>query len=250
MSFASSLLMPEFSSLSRFPRSQKSPFPDFICDRIPIGSESRVLDIGCREGANALDIATRTGARLIGVDEDPALVRKAVLARRYMEEDSANAVFFAECPETLPFSERTFDVVYCDRFQDTANDPEVLARSMAGLVKDDGAVVLSYLYLRRDAVDCHGELGEWLGEANRAPLLSDLVSLFEAEGMVLEHFQPMDDYLSAYVESMFWSSMLESGRSSEGAWGNRLSRTSACSLLKAIDEREIGYAALLLRREG
>lgn len=249
MPFAAHLRIPESSSISLFPRSQQSHLSELICGRLRIGEGDRVLDIGCRGGTNALDIAKRSGAQVIGVDEDQALVRQAIQARKNLEDPRVNTQFFSECPEQLPFANQGFDVVYCDRFQDTANDLDSLAGSMVNLVKRDGALVVTALYLRRESVDCETELGEWLGKSHMAKLLGDVITLFESRGMVLDNFESLDEYLSAYIESMIWSSLLDPDLAYENVWGNRLSRPSACSLLKAVDNRDIGYAALVLKHD-
>ncbi len=249
MPFAAQLRIPESNSLSLFPRSQQSHLSEVACERLDLSERSRVLDIGCGKGANALEIARRTGAQVIGVDEDASLIVQANQARRNLENAELRALFFSESPEQLPFAERAFDLVYCDRFQDRSSDLERLSGTMVDLIKDDGSIVLSTLYQRRDVLGCRSELREWLGDSHVACLLGDVISRFEGRGMLLDHFMPLDEYLGAYIESMIWSSLLDEENEQECAWGNRLSRPSACSLLKAVDNRDIGYAALVLKKE-
>lgn len=249
MPFAAHLRVPESSAFALFPRSKQTHISEIVCDRLEIGIGSRVLDIGCGNGANALEVARRTGAQVIGVDEQPDAVREAIQARHALDDFQPNTQFFAERPEQLPFADRAFDAVYCDRFQDTANDVDVLADSMVNWVKEDGSIVLTALYQRRESVDCEKELCEWLGDSHGATLLGDVLSLFESRGMVLDHFESLDEYLGAYIESMIWNSLLDPDVVRDGGWGAKLSRSSACNLLKSVDNRDIGYAALVLKRE-
>lgn len=238
---------PSLSSL--FPSSQRSYLADLLVDRLGVTRDCSVLDIGCRDGSNTLEIACRTGAKVIGVDENPVSVRKAIQARRNKEDPMAVAQFFAERPEVLPFADNAFDFVVCDRFQNTANDLDLLAKSMIDFVKLDGVIVVSALYLRRERVECIGALNEWLGDSHMPNLLGDVIALFESRGMVLNHFEPLDEYLAADIESMIWGSFLEPNFECENAWGKQLSRSSAGSLLKAVDNRDIGYASLVLKFE-
>lgn len=60
-------------------------YHDFFVDRIRAGE--RVLDVGCGYGAVAYSIATRSGARVTGIDLEPANVEMA--RRRFRHPDLA-----------------------------------------------------------------------------------------------------------------------------------------------------------------
>ena len=61
------------------PKHRHMRYHDFFVARI--GSADRVLDIGCGNGAVAWDIATRTGASVVGIDIEPRKIAEA--ARRH-----------------------------------------------------------------------------------------------------------------------------------------------------------------------
>jgi SAM-dependent methyltransferase len=70
-----------------------------LLDRADVGSETRVLDVGCGAG-DALTVARRRGARAVGVDRDPPPTADGVVrgdATALPVRDGAVDVVLAEC---------------------------------------------------------------------------------------------------------------------------------------------------------
>lgn len=89
----------------------------------PIGSDARVIEVG--SGAHGLIFYFGSGP---GVGVDPLAVSYGRLFPGWQR--SAKTV--AACGESLPFADRTFDVVLCDNVVDHAESPQ---RIMGELVR-------------------------------------------------------------------------------------------------------------------
>lgn len=70
----------------------------------------RILDIGCGLGGPAIEMATRHGAKVVGIDLEAPLIEKAreAAAEKGLE---ASCRFQRVKPGPLPFEDRSFDVV-------------------------------------------------------------------------------------------------------------------------------------------
>ena len=86
---------------------------------------SWVLDAGCGAG-RFLDIATRTGARVVGVD-----LSSAVDAAATTLADRTNLDLVQARIDRLPFRAGAFDSVYCIGVIQHTSDPEACVRSLA-----------------------------------------------------------------------------------------------------------------------
>jgi ubiquinone/menaquinone biosynthesis C-methylase UbiE len=96
---------------------------------LPEAQPTRVLDVGCGDGALARDLAERTGGRVIGVDLSFKRVGRAA-GTLPLAQASAYA---------LPFESRAFDLVVCTDLLEHLDEPE---RAMAELVRVSSAHVL------------------------------------------------------------------------------------------------------------
>ena len=84
-----------------------------IAERLRIGPDSRVLDIGCGAGGPSLALIERTGCRLTGLDAEAAgiLHAQAHASGRDLADRATFAV--ADCSGPLPFPGDSFDAVLC-----------------------------------------------------------------------------------------------------------------------------------------
>lgn len=79
----------------------------------PLTADQRLLDIGCGTGAQTLDLARATEARIVAVDNHPPFV--AQLARRAAEQGlSARITAQVADMTALPFPDGAFDVLWCE----------------------------------------------------------------------------------------------------------------------------------------
>ena len=84
------------------------PFEDLLVEAVPVGSGSRVLDVGCGTGAVTLATARRVGAQgwCVGVDISEPMI---AAARARAELESTPASFIHADAQTHAFGPATFD---------------------------------------------------------------------------------------------------------------------------------------------
>jgi ubiquinone/menaquinone biosynthesis C-methylase UbiE len=103
-----------------------------------------LLDVGCGDGALALELAHR-GAVVTGLDADPAMI---VAARRRGEASGTQLRFVEGHAERLPFEDATFDRVIAVAVLCLVGDAGRAIAEMARVLKPRGQLVI-------------GELGRW-----------------------------------------------------------------------------------------
>jgi ubiquinone biosynthesis O-methyltransferase len=103
-----------------------------------------ILDVGCGDGAFALELAER-GAAVTGIDASSAMIDAArTRARRH----NAEIDFQVAQAEQLPFPSEQFDVVTAITILCFADDPAPVLREIARVLRPGGRLVI-------------GELGRW-----------------------------------------------------------------------------------------
>lgn len=175
------------------PRGWGAPLHAAVLDATAVGPGSSVLDLGCGAGAFARAAADR-GARVTGIDTDPAAVGRAAVA----VPGADFAVGSAEHPPPGPF-----DVVALVQLLMHVADP-VAVLTAAGRAGQDGgraragAVVAATVWGREQECDIRvfGEaLAPWLGarpgQDGRPPVTDPdrLRSVAERAGLVVERLE-------------------------------------------------------------
>lgn len=106
-----------------------------VLERVPVGPNSRVLDIGCGAGRFCRIVADR-GARISGLDATPALVE---IARERIPDGD----FAVGDMEDLPWPDESFDLVTgFNSFFIAANIVDALAEARRA-VRTEGAVAMT-----------------------------------------------------------------------------------------------------------
>jgi SAM-dependent methyltransferase len=102
-----------------------------------------VLDGGCGAG-RFLEVATRSGARVVGVDLSDAVdaVAKTLADREGLDLVQAKI-------DQLPFRPGSFDGVYCIGVIQHTSDPEACVRSLGRAVRNGGKIALTTYERRR-----------------------------------------------------------------------------------------------------
>jgi SAM-dependent methyltransferase len=102
-----------------------------------------VLDGGCGAG-RFLEVVTRTGARVVGVD-----LSDAVDAARSTLADRPGLDLVQAKIDALPFRQGAFDAIYCIGVIQHTSDPEACVRSLARAVRDGGKIAITAYERRR-----------------------------------------------------------------------------------------------------
>jgi 2-polyprenyl-3-methyl-5-hydroxy-6-metoxy-1,4-benzoquinol methylase len=102
-----------------------------------------VLDAGCGAG-RFLDVATRTGATVIGVD-----LSDAVDAAASTLADRGNLDLVQARIDALPFRDGVFDGIYCIGVLQHTSDPEACARALGRALRPGGRIAITAYERRR-----------------------------------------------------------------------------------------------------
>lgn len=99
---------------------------DRIIDVINLGAGSRVVDLGCGEGAFLARVRRASGADCLGVDIDPAVIEAA--RARYEQELGDSFRFLQADAATSPLPKASFDLAeslgYIAWYATTSNQDE------------------------------------------------------------------------------------------------------------------------------
>lgn len=94
---------------------------------------SRVLDVGCSSGTLARPLCEK-GCTVVGIERDPVA---AARAREVCEDVLVADVESA----TLPYGDRSFDVILCADVLEHLHDPEAVLRRLRPLLRQDGLLL-------------------------------------------------------------------------------------------------------------
>lgn len=118
----------------------------------------QALDVGCGDGALTVQLS-QAGAEATGLDSD---LRMLAAARRRLGPTSANARFLQGDALSLPFPDRSFDVVVAVALLCLVPDPGKAVSEMARVLRPGGRLVLGDL--GRDSLWAAGRrIRGWLG---------------------------------------------------------------------------------------
>ena len=104
-----------------------------------------VLDVGCGDGALAAEFHRKGASFVVGCDPDPHMIAKAT-ARTVARRDAPS--YLLGRAETLPFRDRSFDVVSAITVLCFVEQRSCAVEEMARVLKPGGRLVI-------------GELGRW-----------------------------------------------------------------------------------------
>jgi len=123
--------------------------------RLDVRPGARLLDAGCGEGRHCRGALER-GARVVGLDLDPAGLRAAAggLRRRAAEKGSLGEMVQGDT-FALPFPDACFDRVICSEVMEHVHDYPAAARELARVTRPGGRLAVTiptatseHLYLR------------------------------------------------------------------------------------------------------
>jgi demethylmenaquinone methyltransferase/2-methoxy-6-polyprenyl-1,4-benzoquinol methylase len=111
----------------------------FLASRIDVPPGATVLDVATGTGGVALEIAGRTGARVIGMDQSPEMLAagRGRLAREGMD---GRVRLVQGQAERLPFRDGAFGALTFTYLLRYVDDPAATLREMARVVRPDGII--------------------------------------------------------------------------------------------------------------
>jgi SAM-dependent methyltransferase len=119
------------------------PLYDVVLERLDLGPDTTLLDVGCGAGL-FLSLAAARGAEVQGLDAAPAML---ALARERVPQGT----FQPGEIEELAYGDWTFDVVTAFNSLQHANDPANAAREVARVAREGAPVVVA---VWGDPADC------------------------------------------------------------------------------------------------
>ena len=160
-----------------------------IAALLRLGPETRLLDIACGSGGPTLDLAERTGCRVVGLDVEPAGIARAQEAAAARGLGSRAEFRAADCGGPLPFPDAAFDAVLCVDAINHLPDRLGVLREWARLLRPGGRLLFTDPVVLTGAVakaelDVRADLGFYLfvppgvdeaaiAAAGLTPLLAD-----------------------------------------------------------------------------
>jgi demethylmenaquinone methyltransferase / 2-methoxy-6-polyprenyl-1,4-benzoquinol methylase len=108
-----------------------------MVDRVVAGEPELVLDVATGPAGVALQVASRTGARVVGLDITPSMLDRA---RTNVARSGARVQLLLGRGEQLPFADGTFDAVTFTYLLRYVDDPAAAVRELARVVKPGGVL--------------------------------------------------------------------------------------------------------------
>lgn len=131
-----------------------------VVRELDLRPDSRVVDVGCGEGAYAFRLATHFGFRVLGIDPVQRHLDLAREARREVVGDIASRVSFERGSATrIPVQDRSLHLVWCRDVMVHVEDPGAAFAEFARALRPGGYVV-SYQSVATDLLAA--DEADWL----------------------------------------------------------------------------------------
>lgn len=111
-----------------------------VCELLHLWMPGKVLDLGAGNGISSYAFA-RLGCRVIALEPDPSFIVGAGAIRQLAQQTNLNISVEQTFAETLPFSDRTFDVVYGRQVLHHAANLNQLCREAARVLRPGGLFI-------------------------------------------------------------------------------------------------------------
>lgn len=156
----------------------------------PINSEWLVIDLGCGMGSTVHYIQETVGCQCLGVDQSEAMI---LAARRHYPKSS----YIMGIGEYLPFENEQVDAVIMECSLSVMDDPLVVLSEVKRILKCNGHLAISDLYLK-------SQRAETL-QTERSPLLeAEWMNLLKTSGYKNVAFQDRSYTWRSYIAQMIW----------------------------------------------
>lgn len=119
-----------------------------IAELARLDSRSRVLEVGCTTGFTSVELAVSTGARVTGIDVEPAAVEQAERWRRQLPAEIAERLEFHTADVTAWHAPEPFDLVVTGGATTFIEDKQAAIASYRRLLRPYGLLSVAGLYYR------------------------------------------------------------------------------------------------------
>jgi demethylmenaquinone methyltransferase / 2-methoxy-6-polyprenyl-1,4-benzoquinol methylase len=111
----------------------------FLVSRVPAGTDDQVLDVATGTAAVAIELARRTGCRVVGLDQSPEML--AAGRQRVEAAGLGDRIQLVEgSAERLPFPDGSFDALTFTYLLRYVEDPEATLGELARVVRPGGTM--------------------------------------------------------------------------------------------------------------
>jgi len=199
-----------------------------LLDRAEVGAGTRLLDVGCGDGASVA-LARERGARAVGLDRDPP-------------EDGLRGELSA-----LPVRDGAVDVVLAECVTCLVPDRSLPIREARRALVDGGRFALSEVVVEGDLPDLPPAIDRALCLSNATPRAA-LLDRIEAAGFAVESVRDHREELLATRDELAAAADYESLLGLLGERGERL--LDGIEALEASAEAgDVGYVSVVARAE-
>jgi ubiquinone/menaquinone biosynthesis C-methylase UbiE len=223
-----------------------------------INDQQHVLEVGCGVGASAVYIASEVGCNVTGVDVSERMIQRARERARDNKLEHLAQFRTAEMHE-LPFSDETFDVVYCESVLAFSHDKAKAIAEMARVLRPGGHIGIN------ESVWLHEPTEEWIAwfaqdaAANASTLSAEAYrQLFEAAGfnVVFEevHSLNIKDEARGLIQRYGISGVIKSTLRGlamyfqRGDYRQFVSEIRKSGVIPSNPEEHIGYGILIAQK--
>jgi len=113
----------------------------FLVSRIETGSEDTVLDVAAGTAAVAIEVARRTGSKVVGLDQSADMLAEG--RRRVAGAGLAGRIELVEgTAERLPFEDSSFDALTFTYLLRYVDDPRTTMCELARVVRPGGTIAM------------------------------------------------------------------------------------------------------------
>lgn len=111
----------------------------FLVDHVPVDADAHVLDVATGTASVAIELASRTGCRVTGIDQSPDMLAQGRHAVDGAGLSDRITLLQGEA-ERLPFPDATFDALTFTYLLRYVADPGATLRELARVVRTGGVI--------------------------------------------------------------------------------------------------------------
>ena len=222
-----------------------------VISLLKIKSSGQVLDIGAGRGISSYAFA-KSGYSVIALEPNPSQLVGAGAIHKLANSSGLSIKVIQDWGETLPFADRTFDIVYGRAVLHHAHDLKQLCKEAARVLKPNGLLIATREHVisqkedLQQFLDSHPLHNLYGGE--NAYLLEEYIQAINLSGLkILKTFAPLEN-----VINYFPTTKLQMQESVKPVLTKKLGNTIGANLtkLKFLQDLYIWYISRKLNSAG